>query len=164
MFPLLAGLGVASFVEAHTGRNCRIKWPNDVLADGRKVSGILCEARGERLYVGIGINCRQETFPPMGKLSAVSLRQLGWLDAEPLEILGGVLACLRKAFESDAPVRQVNSRLLLRAHQVTVATGLPERSCLVQGRLLGLGPEGQVLIRENGTGCDREIYSGELVL
>ena len=41
--PLLVGLGVALYVEERARRPCLIKWPNDVLADGGKISGILCE-------------------------------------------------------------------------------------------------------------------------
>lgn len=46
--------GVAA-VEA-CGRLCRLKWPNDVLLDGRKVAGILAEQHGDRCLVGVGAN------------------------------------------------------------------------------------------------------------
>lgn len=54
LLPLMAGTAIASVV----GHDARIKWPNDVLLDGRKVAGILVEARPQERWavVGIGVN------------------------------------------------------------------------------------------------------------
>ncbi len=41
----------------------RIKWPNDVLVDGRKACGILADARADWLLIGVGLNCLQQSFP-----------------------------------------------------------------------------------------------------
>lgn len=63
---LAAALAVAEAVEATTGLPARLKWPNDVLVNGRKLAGILLESRivAEPLVVaGIGINLRQRSFP-----------------------------------------------------------------------------------------------------
>jgi len=57
----------------------RIKWPNDILLDGRKVGGILVESRqyesNRAILIGIGINCHQspESFPAEIRDSATSL-------------------------------------------------------------------------------------------
>lgn len=63
--PLRAGIAVARAIESCTGARCGIEWPNDVLVDGRKVAGILCEASlggddGGFVVVGIGINVALE--------------------------------------------------------------------------------------------------------
>jgi len=64
--PLLAAAAVADLVAGY-GPEPVLKWPNDVLVDGRKVAGILCEARGTPrswiAVVGIGLNVRR---PPGG--------------------------------------------------------------------------------------------------
>ena len=75
-----AGVGVAGAVERTLGRPVQIKWPNDVLIDGRKVAGILTESSTDasgQLFavVGIGVNVNQETFPPEVADRAASLRQ-----------------------------------------------------------------------------------------
>jgi BirA family biotin operon repressor/biotin-[acetyl-CoA-carboxylase] ligase len=60
--PLAAALAVADTCEALADAETKIKWPNDVWIDGRKVSGILAEARPDHepdrswLIVGIGLN------------------------------------------------------------------------------------------------------------
>ena len=59
-FALLAGLGVARGVESICDLPARCKWPNDILIGNRKIGGILCETRDERLIVGVGLNLTQQ--------------------------------------------------------------------------------------------------------
>ena len=56
---LVCALSVADAVEAGTSLEARLKWPNDVLVDGRKVAGILLDGRGDAVVCGIGINVNQ---------------------------------------------------------------------------------------------------------
>ncbi|MCC6350808.1 MAG: biotin--[acetyl-CoA-carboxylase] ligase [Candidatus Eisenbacteria bacterium] len=76
--PLAAGLAVARAAGA-LGVRAAIKWPNDVLARGRKLAGVLCELRrapagGEVVVVGVGVNVRQRAgdFPPELRGTATS--------------------------------------------------------------------------------------------
>jgi BirA family biotin operon repressor/biotin-[acetyl-CoA-carboxylase] ligase len=71
---LAAGVAVAEAI-AESGGAPRLKWPNDLLLDGRKVAGILCETsssggRVEHLIVGIGVNLHARAFPD--ELSAIA--------------------------------------------------------------------------------------------
>ena len=76
--PLLAGVAVATAVTAVTGVQTRLKWPNDVLAGPAKLAGILAEAAGDAVVVGVGLNVSTEPgeLPPPGPgaLAATSLR------------------------------------------------------------------------------------------
>src|SRR5205085_2011813 len=54
--PLLAGLGVAQAIRRQCEVDAQLKWPNDVLIDGRKVCGLLAEAVGGAVVLGIGLN------------------------------------------------------------------------------------------------------------
>jgi BirA family biotin operon repressor/biotin-[acetyl-CoA-carboxylase] ligase len=58
--PLLTGVAVAAAVEAQTGVQASLKWPNDVLAAGAeapgKLAGILAEQAGDAIVVGVGLN------------------------------------------------------------------------------------------------------------
>src|SRR5262245_30557991 len=58
--PLLAGVAAASAVRAVTGVEAPLKWPNDVLAGGRKLGGVLTERSGPAVVVGTGINVWQD--------------------------------------------------------------------------------------------------------
>lgn len=61
LLPLAAGVAVASVV----GDGALLKWPNDVLVDGRKVAGILVEGRPQERWavVGVGLNVAVTEFP-----------------------------------------------------------------------------------------------------
>ncbi|MFN0153312.1 MAG: biotin--[acetyl-CoA-carboxylase] ligase [Gaiella sp.] len=79
LLSLVAALAVAESVEQATGRRAVVKWPNDVLLEGRKVAGILLEATGNRVIAGVGINVNQsaeelprETRVPAGSLAAIT--------------------------------------------------------------------------------------------
>lgn len=65
---LIAALAVARAIETQTGLTPKLKWPNDVLVDGRKICGILTEMSAEcdgieYIVCGIGINVNQKQFP-----------------------------------------------------------------------------------------------------
>ena len=67
---------------AHFAPNAevKVKWPNDVLADGRKISGILLEsasAGGEPYFLAIGVGINLAHFPPDTEFPATSLAALG---------------------------------------------------------------------------------------
>jgi BirA family transcriptional regulator, biotin operon repressor / biotin---[acetyl-CoA-carboxylase] ligase len=106
LLPLAAGVAVASVV----GKAAQLKWPNDVLVDGRKVAGILVEGRPQERWavLGIGLNValKPGDFPPELRSTAASLR-LGpeaieptldrllaelerWIDATPADVLQAV--------------------------------------------------------------------------
>ena len=59
--PLLASLAVKDQLARRYGVECQIKWPNDLLLNGKKIVGILCEGApdGHSIVVGIGINLAQ---------------------------------------------------------------------------------------------------------
>lgn len=91
---LRAGVAVALAVEEAAGIDVRIKWPNDILWEGRKLAGILCEARAGALLVGIGVNCTQASFPPEIAATACSLAMAAGREVTPLALLPVVLARL----------------------------------------------------------------------
>jgi BirA family transcriptional regulator, biotin operon repressor / biotin---[acetyl-CoA-carboxylase] ligase len=87
LLPLRAGLAVADLA----GSGALVKWPNDVLLDGRKVAGVLVEARPQEGWavVGIGVNAAfaPDELPP--ELNAGTLgRRPGELEAVLDELLG----------------------------------------------------------------------------
>lgn len=164
--PLLAGLGVALFVEGTARRPCLVKWPNDVLVAGGKIAGILCTAKGSRVFAGIGINCMQLRPSSVGGVSAspppVSLAALGVGECAPLSLLGAVLVSLKEAFAAPDPVGEIEKRLYLLGESVSHRSGPVGQSETLRGTVEGLGAGGQLLLREEGSGILREIHGGEL--
>jgi BirA family transcriptional regulator, biotin operon repressor / biotin---[acetyl-CoA-carboxylase] ligase len=80
----------ARAVAAAIGPETTIKYPNDVLVDGRKVAGILAEASG-RVVLGIGINVGAAGFPGAG-----------FVERDRLELLVDVLERLERAYDEWA--------------------------------------------------------------
>jgi BirA family biotin operon repressor/biotin-[acetyl-CoA-carboxylase] ligase len=108
VLPLAVPLAVAEAVESVAAVECRLKWPNDVLLEGRKCAGVLIEARPQDGWavIGVGLNVAIEAdeFPEELRATATSIRlgatvdgalealneRLGeWVEAEPPEVLAG---------------------------------------------------------------------------
>ena len=77
--PLVVGLSVCDAlgrILASVPARIALKWPNDVLADGRKIAGILCERVGDNVIAGIGVNVNQREFQSEIASRATSLALL----------------------------------------------------------------------------------------
>lgn len=180
---LAAGLAVAEVVGRLLGpsHSVGIKWPNDVLVDGRKVCGILSEASMDmdRLHwvvVGIGLNVNggpseavvADRHDPPGFAPASLLESGGEAVSRP-----DLLACLLEALavrwsQVDAGawdvVRQACAeRDALRGTQVAVRSGFGDEDPLVEGTAAGLGPEGELLVR-SADGATRSVRGGDVTL
>ena len=152
-----AGLVLADALDAVLGRAAaQLKWPNDVLLDGRKLAGILCEARwqGEALQwlaLGVGVNVVNE-IPAELRDGAIALR----------EVVPGVgrLALLDRIVPELGRLATGGARLTAR-ELAAYATrdwlrGRQLRSPLF-GRAAGLRPDGALLVElEAGTTAVRE--------
>lgn len=79
--PMLTGVALVEAVGRVTGLDPALKWPNDLLVDGRKCAGILAEATGDAVVVGVGVNVtlREDELPPVppGAPPATSLALAG---------------------------------------------------------------------------------------
>jgi len=98
LLPLLAALTVAGGIEVATGAAPDLKWPNDVLLNGRKLAGILLERPvGADVVLGVGVNVNQSAAElPEGATSLAA--ELGHeLEREPL--LAAILNDLGNAYE-----------------------------------------------------------------
>ena len=93
----LAGVAVARAIRQAAGLYPAIKWPNDIMIDGRKVAGILAESamsgsRIEHAIVGIGVNVALDTSAdPEIAATAASLNQLAGADVDRAELLRRIL-------------------------------------------------------------------------
>ena len=98
--PLAVGLAVHAAVARFLapGREVRLKWPNDVLVDGRKAAGILCERDGDRVVAGVGVNVNQTTFDPEIADRATSLACEGAVDVSVSSVRDALLAELAAVY------------------------------------------------------------------
>ena len=95
--PLVAGLAVVMALQPlleKSSAKLTLKWPNDVLADGRKLAGILCELCDDRVVAGVGVNVNQTSFAPEIADRATSLALLSGKIFDRHEVLDKMLAAL----------------------------------------------------------------------
>ena len=141
--PLLAGMAVVAAVRGTAGTEARLKWPNDVLADGGKLAGILAEATGDAVVIGIGINVstRPDELPPPGPgaLPATSLRIQGARRLEREPLLTAILLAFERRYQGWRAAR--GNPAALREEYKTMCETL-ERQVRVER------PGGQVLSGE----------------
>lgn len=102
LLTMLAGISAHAAIAAQTGYVPELKWPNDLLLNGKKIGGILTEMHAEPsavrfVIVGIGINVNQEKFPAELSAIATSLRKESGKMTYRLELLVRLLG----QFESD---------------------------------------------------------------
>ncbi len=100
--PLWGGVAVARAVREQTGVAAGLKWPNDVLVDGRKLAGLLAEVAGDAVVLGIGLNVstRRAELPHPGATSLL-LEGATTTDRDPL--LRSVLRAVRDVLEQADP-------------------------------------------------------------
>jgi len=142
-----------------------LKWPNDVLMGGKKISGILCESAAEGLLVGVGLNVNQRSFSPALAQRATSLAlSLGAREElDRWRLLELLLGQLRIALEEEEWRGEAESFLWRRGESVRFLVGLPEREEIVEGILEGIAPSGALLLHPEGKNRAEEYLSGELL-
>lgn len=169
---LVVALVLAETVETLAAGYLRpqVKWPNDVLADGAKLAGILLEGSASSqglcqwLIVGIGANVCWSPQERVG-YPTTDLHTCGLKDVQPGDLLAALAAPLREAlsqWELDgfAPMRQ---RWLARAAGLHEPIELRLGHRIERGTFEGVDHEGAVLVRST-TGEVRRFTAGELVL
>ena len=140
----LAAVAVAGGVEG-----AQIKWPNDVFVEGKKLAGILVEARGDCAVVGIGINAdtREDEFPDDLDYPATSLRLVSGKPADREAFLSALIGRFRAWKRSPQPFAefveyQVKPISLLLGREIEyLRDGASER-----GWAVDLGPAGELVV------------------
>jgi BirA family biotin operon repressor/biotin-[acetyl-CoA-carboxylase] ligase len=143
LLPLAAGVAVADVA----GADARVKWPNDVLVDGRKVAGILAEGRPQDgwavLGIGVNVAVRLEDLPPELHETAGTLG-LTAADVEPTlaQLLSALVDAL--ALDDGALLARYRDRDALAGREVAWSGG--------SGRARGIDGEGRLVVELEGGG------------
>ncbi len=132
-----------------------LKWPNDLLIDGKKVCGILTEMNAEAtrvryIVVGIGINVNQASFPK--DLPATSLRLVTGSEWSRVELVAALLKSLDREYRlliEDSDSRQVIlQRFAANSSWVSgKKVRIEENGSALEGTTEGLDPRGFLLLR-----------------
>ncbi len=151
LFTALGALALTTFLTETYALNAEIKWPNDVLIEGKKVAGILVEANwvGDTptgIVLGMGINIRAGAVPaPEESLfPATSLEDALRAPLARLDVLAGLLRALvewRPRVGEDEMVAAWDEKLAFRSEQVSVQG---RDGQVIHGKLLGINKDGSL--------------------
>jgi len=131
---LAAGLAVHAAIQAiDPAVAVDLKWPNDLLINGRKVAGILTEMNSEAtrvryIVVGIGINVNQATFPVELQRTATSLRLATGTEWSRVELCAALLKSLNREYRNLVEKPGAHDAILRRFQEQSSSV----RGCQVQ--------------------------------
>lgn len=137
-----------------------LKWPNDLLLDGGKLSGILLEREGDTLILGIGVNLAAAPDVPGRRTAALAGAGVAVSPEAFLDRLAPAFEARRKQWAADG-FPPVAADWLARAHPV--GTPLVVGGQGLRGRFAGLGPDGALLL-DGEDGVRHVIRAGDVGL
>lgn len=164
---MLAGVAVCEALEQVSGVRAGLKWPNDVLINGRKAAGILVETglSGERLdylVLGIGLNVSQAPPPEAVLYPATSVEAEAGQPVDRVALLRAILERLGRHYpdlapDSDRLHAAWLARLLWLGQRVVAQSADGD----YDGAMAGAAEDGALLIRLEG-GEVRRVVAGEV--
>lgn len=169
MLTLVAAIAVARAISETTGLVSRIKWPNDIVVNKKKVCGMLTELSAEMtqvnyVVIGIGINANNREFPDEIKETATSL----YIESGKPVKRAAVIEAVGRYFEQyyDAFIKagdlslimnEYNDMLVNAGNQVRIISGDSEEIYTA----VGINPQGELVVKDED-GNIKDIRSGEV--
>ncbi|SHL23344.1 BirA family transcriptional regulator, biotin operon repressor / biotin-[acetyl-CoA-carboxylase] ligase [Anaerocolumna jejuensis DSM 15929] len=169
MLTLVAAVAVNAAIRKVTGLESFIKWPNDIVINGKKVCGILTEAMGLsneelNIVIGIGINANRKEFPEELRQSATSLSLEKGCNINRNLLIAETCSSLERYYEEfegqgDLSLlkEEYEKYLINKGKQVRVLATEGE----YLGRAIGINEQGALMVE----GVEKEIHtivSGEV--
>lgn len=170
MLTLVMAMAVAKGIGRYVDE-AGIKWPNDIVVDGRKACGILTEmslsvesASIQYVVVGVGINVGKQEFSPELQQTAISLEEACGKKVPRSMLLGDILECFEKYYDLFL---QSGDLSLLQEEYNTLLVNVGRRVRVLdpkgefEGEAEGITKTGELLVKtEDGT--VQEVYAGEV--
>lgn len=155
MLTLVAALAVAKAITSVTGEESMIKWPNDIVVNGKKVCGILTEMNAQfdyinHIVVGIGINVHNESFPEeISQMASSLMIEAGGKRFHRAQIIAETMSYFEQYYDTflktqdlSALVREYDKLLVNRNKSVRVLD--PKEP--FDGKAMGITPKGELIV------------------
>lgn len=155
MLTLVAALAVAKAITSVTGEEAMIKWPNDIVINGKKVCGILTEMNAQfdyinHIVVGIGINVHNESFPEeISQMASSLMIEAGGKRFHRAQIIAETMSYFEQYYDTflktqdlSALVREYDELLVNRNKSVRVLD--PKEP--FDGKAMGITPKGELIV------------------
>lgn len=155
MLTLVAALAVAKAITSVTGEEAMIKWPNDIVVNGKKVCGILTEMNAQfdyinHIVVGIGINVHNESFPEeISQMASSLMIEAGGKRFHRAQIIAETMSYFEQYYDTflktqdlSALVREYDELLVNRNKSVRVLD--PKEP--FDGKAMGITHKGELIV------------------
>lgn len=155
MLTLVAALAVTKAITSVTGEEAMIKWPNDIVVNGKKVCGILTEMNAQfdyinHIVVGIGINVHNESFPEeISQMASSLMIEAGGKRFHRAQIIAEAMSYFEQYYDTflktqdlSALVREYDKLLVNRNKSVRVLD--PKEP--FDGKAMGITPKGELIV------------------
>lgn len=169
MLTLVMALAVKETIEEVCGTEAKIKWPNDIVVGGKKVTGILTELRMQgtaidHVVIGVGINVKEQVFAPEYAEHATSLETEVQREISREQLIAGVMAHFEKGY--DLFLQTMDLSLLCEAYNAALVNcGREVRVLDPKGEYTGLAQginhKGELLVQLQDKTV-QEVYAGEV--
>jgi BirA family transcriptional regulator, biotin operon repressor / biotin---[acetyl-CoA-carboxylase] ligase len=167
---LIAAVGVVQAIEEVSGLLPEIKWPNDILVNGKKVTGILTELQAEAdrinsviIGIGVNVNTRREDFPQELDQIASSLAIESGKQVDREKLIRAILEKLEKLYVLYLDKGFFPIKLLWESYAVSIGKMITARTLTgeIKGKATGITEDG-VLLVEDEAGKIHHIYSADI--
>jgi BirA family biotin operon repressor/biotin-[acetyl-CoA-carboxylase] ligase len=166
---MIASVAAARSIEIVTGLKAQLKWPNDVLIEGKKICGILIEneLHGDRVAwavigIGINVNIRMRDFPEIAATATSLSDELG-RELSRVEIIRRLLAEMERLYPSlgtgEQVYREWRDRLITLGKRVQAISG----EDVLEGVAEDVNRDGSLLLKHSD-GSTSHIVAGDVTL
>lgn len=170
LLTILAGVAVLETIQNETSLSPLIKWPNDVLINGKKICGILTESVSKHsriefavLGIGVNINNKMEEFPENIRSGSTSLRIEAGKDINREKFLSSLMYYLEKNYAGFLEEDNENILKFWRENNETLGEKVTayRGTRVVSGLAKDIDENGNLLIQLNNGNVEK-VSSGEL--
>ncbi len=172
LLTLVSAVAVTTAIRDYTGLNAQIKWPNDILIDGKKTAGILIEMKSDRdslyfLAIGIGVNVNMpmEILPEDIRPHTTSLKAERGKKIDKITLLSQILAELENHYKlllngnKSALIKEWLSLNSTIGSKVKVQN----QDRIISGTAKGIDETGQLILRL-ASGKLETVHAGEVTI
>ncbi|OHR74559.1 bifunctional biotin--[acetyl-CoA-carboxylase] synthetase/biotin operon repressor [Bacillus sp. HMSC76G11] len=167
---LLTAVALIQAIEEVTGLTPEIKWPNDIMINGKKIVGILTELQAEAdrvhsVIIGVGMNVNHtlDQFPEELQAIATSIAEETGEPADRAQVIQVIMKNFEKLYTSYLIHGFKPVKLLWESYAISLNKNLIARTLqgTIRGRAIGIDDEG-VLLLETAEGKIEKIYSADI--
>nr|WP_308657521.1 biotin--[acetyl-CoA-carboxylase] ligase [uncultured Agathobacter sp.] len=155
MLTLVAALAVAKAITSVTGEEAMIKWPNDIVVNGKKVCGILTEMNAQfdyinHIVVGIGINVHNESFPEeISQMASSLMIEAGGKRFHRAQIIAETMSYFEQYYDTFLQTQDLSAlareydELLVNMNKAVRVLDPKEP---FDGKAMGITPKGELIV------------------